>query len=110
MNKEEQEKFIELAAHFIVQRRYDLMMRKFKPYFTIFLILSLLCLLAPANNKLVALVYLVLVSITVIAWIKSYRDAKREGNEEWEKLSKELPDNTEITQTEFLYNLWKGNI
>lgn len=107
MNNEE--KFIELAAHFIIQRRSDLMMKKFKPYLTIFLILSLLCLLAPAN-KLVALVYLVLISITVIAWIKSYRDAKRESNEEWGKLSKELPDNTEITQTEFLYNLWKGNI
>ena len=102
-------KFIELIAHFIVQNREEKFVRKMRPYFIIFMLSSILCLfLKPGLFSLV--LYSALVIITLITSIKEYIDAKKEANEKFEELLKTLGDNEEITQTEFLYKLWKEDI
>ena len=86
-------------------------MKKFKPYCILFIVLACPCVFLKPR-AITCLVFLSLLTITVIMWVWSYKEAKREGNEEWNKIAQKIEEseNLEITQTEVLYNIWKGKV
>ena len=103
------EKFIELLAHFIIQRRDKKFLTKVKPYLILFLVSSFLV-LAVKPRPIIGLLYLALLITTIIITVVIFISAKKESDQEFEKLCETLKnsEDKEITQTEFLYNIWKG--